>query len=253
MNTKLTIFCAAVRDKDWYMYMHQHACYELVYYLNGEGTTTVNGRVYSFQPGSFTIIPPATMHDERHTRQSDVIFIGFHAPPAYSPACGLFEDLKPFPIREKLLQMKQEFTEKQPLYAEKLDLLTGELIIDFLRFYQPKATHNPITEKLNYVRNYMNEHFRQKTEVEQLAAIAGYSYDRFRHLFKEVHGQSPQTYLLGKRIEHARSLLVQTALSISHIAQESGFSTDAQFCSLFKRETGCSPRQFRLAFTSGIP
>lgn len=252
MNTKLTMFCATAREKDWYMYMHQHACYELVYYLNGDGTTTLNGRSYSFHPGTFTIIPPATMHDERHSGTSDVIFIGFHMPPEYLLTSGIYQDSGQFPVRKKLLQMKQEFIDKQPLYAEKLDLLTGELVIDFLRVYQPKEVQNPVTEKLLYVRNYMNEHFQQKTEIAHLAAIAGYSYDRFRHLFKEINGQSPQAYLLGKRIEHARSLLLQTELPVSHIALESGFSTDAQFCSLFKRETGYSPRQFRLAFITDI-
>ncbi|BBH18893.1 hypothetical protein Back11_02380 [Paenibacillus baekrokdamisoli] len=253
MKTKLTIFCAAVREKDWYMHMHQHACYELVYYLDGQGTTTINGQSYSFQPHTFTIIPPSTLHDEKHSITSNVIFIGFHIPPEHSLSCGLFHDDALHSILEQLLRMKQEFTDKQSLYADKLDLLMGELVIDFLRSHQPALIHNPTTEKLLYVRNYMNENFQQKTDIAHLAALAGYSYDRFRHLFKEITGHSPQAYLLRKRIEHARTLLLQTELPVSHIALEAGFSNDAQFCSLFKRETGHSPRKFRLAFAHSIP
>ncbi|MNG21073.1 Exoenzyme S synthesis regulatory protein ExsA [compost metagenome] len=76
--------------------------------------------------------------------------------------------------------------------------------------------------------------------------MADYSYDRFRHLFKQTYGVSPGEYILNKRIKHAIELLLHTHISITSIAMECGFSTDAQFCTLFKREIGESPRSYRI-------
>ncbi|MNR34949.1 Exoenzyme S synthesis regulatory protein ExsA [compost metagenome] len=75
--------------------------------------------------------------------------------------------------------------------------------------------------------------------------MADYSYDRFRHLFKETYGVSPSEYILSRRIHHAMDLLRHTNTSITSIALECGFSTDAQFCTIFKREMGETPRAYR--------
>ncbi|WP_438494850.1 helix-turn-helix domain-containing protein [Paenibacillus sp. IHBB 3054] len=98
---------------------------------------------------------------------------------------------------------------------------------------------------MQYVLNYMDEHYRHKLSVQSLAEMSGYSYDRFRHLFKERFGHSPLRYLLLKRINYAKSLLLHTQMQIAEVSAAAGFVNDAQFCNMFKREVGLSPRTFR--------
>jgi AraC-like DNA-binding protein len=92
----------------------------------------------------------------------------------------------------------------------------------------------------------MDEHYRQKLSIGSLAEMSGYSYDRFRHLFKERYGSSPLRYLLLKRLDYAKSLLKHTQMHISEVSAASGFVNDAQFCNMFKREIGVTPRAFRV-------
>ncbi|OMF22257.1 hypothetical protein BK133_26810 [Paenibacillus sp. FSL H8-0548] len=250
MLAKMVFFHHTTREKGFRVGPHQHHSYELVYYLDGGGQAVIEEHSYPFHDNSFTVIRPGSVHDEVHTTDSQVMFIGFHVAPHIHIPTGFFaEEVHQgnYPILSLLLQMKAEFINKQPLYQEKLNLLTSEIVIELCRRFPPKNQQQLHTDPLHYVRNYMDEHYQQALGIEELAALAGYSYDRFRHLFKEKTGLSPQKYLLNHRITHASQLLQHTKLPINEIALDAGFSTAAQFCHFFKRELGITPRQHRLA------
>lgn len=56
---------------------------------------------------------------------------------------------------------------------------------------------------------------------------------------------SPRDYILALRIDRAKSLLVQSDLPISVIAERTGFGDDAYFCKMFRESTGATSRAFR--------
>ncbi|MDG0792860.1 AraC family transcriptional regulator [Cohnella ginsengisoli] len=130
-------------------------------------------------------------------------------------------------------------------YADMLDLLTSQLVLTLRRRRLTGGSPAYAEDKFRYAINYMNENFHRRIDFGSLAAMAGYSLDRYRHLFKAQTGASPGRYVLGRRIAHARTLLRETKRSISEIAADCGFASDSQFCSLFKRETGWSPGAYR--------
>ncbi|WP_187434141.1 helix-turn-helix transcriptional regulator [Paenibacillus methanolicus] len=225
---------------------HRHQCHELVYYLSGSGTTRIGEVTYSFQPNTFALIRPHTLHDERRDTETEVIFIGFQPEPDLHPLReGLYADYEDSPITGYLRAMGLEMKTKRSYYAAKLNLLVSELMIEVLRMDDFPSAESTVN-KILYAKNYMDENYSQKIGVETLAQLVGYSYDRFRHLFKEKYGLSPITYLMSKRFEAAKRLLMQTNLPISAVSNVCGFANDAQFCSLFKQATGLTPRQFRV-------
>jgi AraC family transcriptional activator of pobA len=141
--------------------------------------------------------------------------------------------------------MKREFTMQLEGYSEMLNLMVGELMIHLQRLLKINVMPPKQEDQMQYIINFMDEHFQQNISVESLAAMSGYSYDRFRHLFKEKTGVAPLRYLFLKRLELAKSLLLNTKMLVSEIASETGFINDAQFCNIFKRETGLTPKTFR--------
>ncbi|MNI27123.1 HTH-type transcriptional activator RhaR [compost metagenome] len=228
-----------------YIALHTHQCYELVYYIRGNGTTRLGDVTYRYQPGMFTIIRPFTPHDEKRETDTDVLFIGFqlHAG-TVQLRDGLYEDHSEGQILSLLERLLEELQQKKAFYAAKLNLLVGEMLIELLRNDNYDFSDSS-ADKMIYARNYIDENLSQKIRVEALADLVGYSYDRFRHLFKEKYNLSPISYLMSKRLERAKRLLAQTDLSISAVAQECGFFNDAQFCALFKRSNGVTPRKYR--------
>ncbi|GIP00795.1 hypothetical protein J14TS5_58800 [Paenibacillus lautus] len=234
------------RNQDQYIPLHIHQCYELVYYF-GTGETTIGSTTYSFKPSTFALISPHVEHDERQDTEADVLYIGFFCDnKSIEGLNGIFEDHKNQIIYQHILRMKHEFLQQQDLFSKMLDLLVEELAIHLERLIGSKKSQKPMEDRLHYILRYMDEHFRQKITVESLANMAGYSYDRFRHLFKEKYGIAPLQYLYTNRIEYAKTCLLKNRKAlISEIALDSGFVNDAQFCSMFKRATGMTPTKYR--------
>lgn len=234
------------RESSRYIPLHRHECFELVYYFGGAGESRIGSRLFSFADHMFAVISPGTIHDERHDLEGDVLFIGFHSDsPELRQIDAILQDDEDSPLRQLILRMNDEFTGKRHGYSDMLNHMTGELVIQIQRLTDQRKTEESSLNQLQYVRNYMEENYRQKISIESLAKMSGYSYDRFRHLFKEKYGIAPLQYLYKKRMEYAQLMLYETSLQISEIAYASGFSSEAQFCSMFKRETGMTAKAFR--------
>ncbi|WP_158606785.1 helix-turn-helix domain-containing protein [Paenibacillus ginsengarvi] len=246
MLAQMDFIFHAMREARSYMPMHRHRCYELVYYREGTGSTRLHELEYRYEPNTYTVIPPGMMHDERRFCDTDVVFIGFSQLGRDMPVLthGLFQDAPSSPILRLLLDIKTEMQEKKAYYGQKLNLRLSEMLIEHARSVSPVLA-DQTDDNLLYARTFMDENLGQKIAVEDLAALAGYSYDHFRHLFKKKFGVSPIQYLIDKRLEKARSLLRHTSLPVTSVALECGFSSDAQFCTMFKRELGETPRAFR--------
>lgn len=228
-----------------YVEVHKHNCYELVYYVKGSGVMNLNGDILQYQPHSITLTRPTFFHDERHTTETEVIFIGFtYCNHPISLANGIYQDGEELKILQLLRQMKQELMEKNAFYKIKLDLLTQEIIIELERSGKHIAKTVEL-DKLLYVKSFIDENFNQKLDLQTLADLSGYSYDYFRHLFKVNTGYSPVQYQIRKRVEQASFLLSNTDQTITTIAMNCGFSTTSQFGKLFKELTGEQPSVFR--------
>lgn len=247
MNHMDFLFFSRRRDQH-YIPPHFHECYELVYYY-GKGHTKIGKTSYTFRKNTFALVTPFTEHDELHLNEADVLFVGFNSErEGLSHLNGLFEDDQDGTIESILLRMKTEFVQQKEDFSDMLNLLVGELSIHLLRLIGTRRAPKQQTDRMHYVMNYMDEHFRQKISIQTLADLAGYSYGRFRHLFKEKYSVAPLQYLYMKRLNYARSsLLLHPEKLVSEIALDAGFVNDAQFCSMFKRENGMSPKQYRIS------
>ena len=81
--------------------------------------------------------------------------------------------------------------------------------------------------------------------VRRLARVSGVSAAHFARSFKEAFGVPPHRYLLTRRIERAAALLRETALPITEIAFEAGWSSLGTFGRTFRDVTGESPGEVR--------
>ena len=82
---------------------------------------------------------------------------------------------------------------------------------------------------------------------EELARTLHLSTSRLRHLIKAELGMAPGNYERGIRMQHARSLLENTFLSIKEVTHEAGFHDVSHFVRGFKKQFGVSPRTYRKA------
>ncbi len=81
--------------------------------------------------------------------------------------------------------------------------------------------------------------------VAEVAGTVGISRRTLERRFEKHLGRSPHDEIVRVKIDHAKTLLRTTSLSISAIAHKTGFTNREYFIYAFHRETGTAPKQFR--------
>ena len=83
--------------------------------------------------------------------------------------------------------------------------------------------------------------------LEDVAQAADLSAFHLLRVFHRALGVTPHQYLMRQRLLRAIALLRDTALPVTMIAYEAGWADLSNFNRAFRREVGCSPREFRQA------
>ena len=95
------------------------------------------------------------------------------------------------------------------------------------------------------ILTFIESHADQPVRVEDLRRLVNLSPCHFSRSFKRSFGEPPQTYLMRRKLNHARHLMLVTDMSLSEVAQASGFSDQAHLSRKFRRQAGRSPAVWR--------
>lgn len=93
---------------------------------------------------------------------------------------------------------------------------------------------------------FIRENAHRGLNVSQVAAETLGSRRTLERRFQQALGRSIKSEILRIQVENAKSLLRESSLSIKAIGFQCGFSTFKYFGQAFRRETGVTPRAFRL-------
>lgn len=93
--------------------------------------------------------------------------------------------------------------------------------------------------------NYLDTHYKEKIDLNQLAASLGYTKYYLSLRFKKETGISVSEYLTRQRISYAKTMLKNPYVNIQKISDELQFATPSHFSAVFKKLTGMTPTQYR--------
>lgn len=97
---------------------------------------------------------------------------------------------------------------------------------------------------LKRLKDYMWGKLHSTIHVEDLASESNMSTFHFARSFKKTTGHSPHKYLTSMRLEKAMTMLPQD-IPLAEVASESGFSDQAHFTRVFKKNVGVTPAAYR--------
>lgn len=90
-------------------------------------------------------------------------------------------------------------------------------------------------------------------DIPQLCGELGISRSLFYTKFKSLTGMTPSAFILNYRLKHAAALLTaQPHLSVTEVADMSGFTTTVYFSRCFKKQFGVPPQKYRSAETATL-
>lgn len=106
-------------------------------------------------------------------------------------------------------------------------------------------------KKLNQIKEYISSHYNEEISLQVLADKFELNPTYICDLFKMVSKQNYMDFLQEIRIDKAVSLLENSDLKISQIAEAIGYNDANYFAKAFKRIVGMTPNEFRSKVKGG--
>ncbi|MBP5160286.1 MAG: DNA-binding response regulator [Lachnospiraceae bacterium] len=103
-------------------------------------------------------------------------------------------------------------------------------------------TNNP---KFNSLITYVDEHFTENITLEFLAKEFAFARTYICGLFQKYLNKSLTVYLTQRRMQYAKTLIVDEKRQIKEVAVDCGYADYRHFYKAFKRYYGISPREMQ--------
>ena len=220
------------------------------YIVRGPGCVTVNDHTFYPVAGDTYFLPPGTTHHYHSDKKDpwEKIWVNVSGE-MLEELMRLYQigDTYHFPALDT-----SDLLQKIQYYAAHPDEknLTEKCVsvLSALLFRMYKARHQKKEEGSSPVRrmlDYINLHETDAIRIEQLAAVCEKSPSQAERLFRKELGIPPYRYILNRKIELAKELLSETAMSVRDIAGYLSFEDEFYFSGLFRRKVGVPPSVYR--------
>ena len=97
--------------------------------------------------------------------------------------------------------------------------------------------------QLQRLVDHIEAHLDAPLSLATLSGVAGVSAAHLRHWFKRKMGSSVHRYVVRRRVERARVLLLQRTLPASQVALAAGFAHQTHMARWMRRELGVTPTE----------
>lgn len=128
----------------------------------------------------------------------------------------------------------------------KASLLTVLAALSEHRLFTPtEKTSDKRVEDIKAVLTYIQDHYRDKIHISDLAAQVNLNDQYFCRFFKKALGRTPMGYINEYRIKQTRRILEETDLPVTEVCLECGYNNLGNFLREFRKQTGTTPLQYR--------
>jgi AraC-like DNA-binding protein len=101
-------------------------------------------------------------------------------------------------------------------------------------------------ERLRPAIKFMDEHYLKNPSIPEIAQHVSLAPTYFHRLFKLHAGVTPFRYMETRRLDFARSLLIDRRLNISEVADRAGYTDIYYFSRAVRRRFGTPPSKLKI-------
>lgn len=253
---------------------HWHTTMEIIMPTENIYTVECNGCTTILREGDIVLICPCCVHTlfappsgRRIIFQPDAAALRFMN--EIDPLLNILSPLivitpEDFPavhdrIRELILEIRAEYLQSVFTFSEVMIYSKLLEIITLIGRNYARHTENQsgllgqpkeYMEKFLKICDYIEAHCSDDLNLDDIAAMCGFSKFYFSRLFKQFMHVSFYKYVNQKRIEKAATLLTEPQYAITDVALSCGYSSLSSFIRMFKIIKGCTPTEFRNLYRS---
>lgn len=103
----------------------------------------------------------------------------------------------------------------------------------------------PKCSKIEGVFKFIEQNYSRPLELKEVAAAVGYSPAYLTNLVRQKTGRTVKQWVIERRMDRARQLLLNTDRAIAEIAEATGYRDTGYFIRQFKQLHGTSPNLWR--------
>ena len=244
-----------------------HGETEIFILLKGRVEMSCNNEVFTMEPLDAVIISPQVGHSVL-ALEEDVIALVVHVGnefyQQYDPDFGtyqfvvrsdestrhnqFFTTLRHHAAMMMLIKTKGESSVYRMWVEHHYLALAGDVYREFdpIKYIHENARPGDIKPAtFDKMISYIDEHYQQKIELEEIAKIGGYNVAYTSQFFKRQMGISFVEYVLRLRLRDATTRLTTTDEAIARIASSCGFADIKAFNVAFKKHFNLTPTEYR--------
>ena len=244
--------------------------YEVYYLFEGERCYFIGTKIYHLKQGSLVFVRRNVIHKTALSREAHHDRILLEISRSYLESVfaitgeltlhdffqddciilSLESEEQNF-ITELLLALGRELGTKNSGFRLLAKSLVAELFIYAKRMENktnPSAssrTDDPRHRQIEQIACYIAENCCSPLSLNSIAEQFYMNKCYLSRIFKEITGFTVNGYLHARRIQKARSLLIQNSMNISEVAEAAGYENLTYFERVFKKHTGMSPLEYR--------
>ena len=248
---------------------HKHNYYEVLFFVEGNVSMNIENTSYHLKDGDIVIIPPNTFHNIINHDLSIPYrrFVFWLSRPYYRSILNysnelsyIFDNTKNnkqyvYPndsigfnsIQSKLFAILDEIHSER--YAKDIKIATSiyDLIIQLNRMVLDgidMKIHRTHTRLFPNIVQYIENHIQEDLTLDTIAETFYVSKFHIAHAFKDKFGISVHKYIIKKRLQMVCDALLNNE-NITDIFHQYGFKDYSSFYKAFKKEYGCSPKEYK--------
>ncbi|GHB35939.1 AraC family transcriptional regulator [Streptomyces viridiviolaceus] len=232
--------------------MHVHDVWTLLIVDDGAVRYDLDRHEHGTPHDTVSLLPPHVPHNG-----SPVGPDGFRKRVLYLDASRLGEeligpavdgpDLRDPVLRRRVGQLHTALVRPgDELEAESRLTLIGERLRDLLRPGGGRGAARPDPALARRLRELLDERVVQGLTLEQATALVPAHPAHLVRAFSTAYGIAPHQYLMSRRVDRARRLLL-AGRAPAEVAAETGFYDQAHLTRHFKRLVGVTPGRYRAA------
>lgn len=146
---------------------------------------------------------------------------------------------------------RRETEEARAGFRHRLRAICTELIVSVARKLGPDSPGAPApgaragSQIVTAAKEFILKHAAGDISLGEIAWHVGKGEEHLARVFKRETGQSVFDYVREIRVNKAKTLLLNPALSLTQIAERCGFHSLSFFSRTFRQQSGVSPSHYR--------
>lgn len=152
-----------------------------------------------------------------------------------------------FEYENSLMDIVYEYENRLNYFNEKMSAMLTAILCDIVRSSSP-LSKDCDNKTIHSILKIIRENYSQKLSNADIGNILGYHPNYINRIMIKATGYSLHDYLINYRVSRAINLINTTNLSITEIADKTGFNGVTHFSACFKQKTGFTPSSYRKGF-----